>query len=274
MKTIDLHTHSSYSDGTLTPSELVLFAAKNGLSAIALTDHDTINGTLDAIKVGEKEGVEVIVGIELSAYTSCELHILGLFIDYKNEHLNKKLDFLISERNERNAKILEKLSKLNIVNLDLTKYKSISLTRAHIARELVEKGYCKNTNEAYEKYIGFGKEAYVKREKMTPAECINLIHQSGGKAFLAHLNQIKLSKDELYLLLCDLKDKGLDGIEALYFEYNEEWESTCIGWADELHLLMSGGSDFHGENKKNTIGTVTNGNKISYDILERMKKSL
>lgn len=274
MKWIDLHTHSSNSDGTLSPSELVCFAAKSGLSAIALTDHDTVNGVEEAIITGKKEGIEVIAGIELSAFFECELHLLGLFIDHKNEYLNKIINFLIEQRNERNNKILEKLSGLNIHNLDLYKYKSISLTRAHIARELVEKGHCKDTNEAYEKFIGFSKPAYVKREKMKPAECIDLIHQSGGKAFLAHLNQIKLPKEEIYKLLCELKEKGLDGIEALYFEYDEEWESTCLKWAKDINLLMSGGSDFHGDNKKNTIGNVTNGKKIPYDILNVIKEKL
>jgi len=158
MKTIDLHVHSTYSDGTLTPKELVILAKKQGLSAMALTDHDTIIGVEEAIDAGEKYNIEIVPGIELSAaYGSKEIHILGLYVDYKDKAFNEALKDLRDIRNERNLKIIDKFKERGIeISFDEMKqlYGNAVITRAHFADYLLAKGYIKSRSEAFERYIG------------------------------------------------------------------------------------------------------------------------
>ena len=276
-KTIDLHTHSDMSDGTLTPSELVKAAHAEGICAIALTDHDTVKGIDEALAAGKEFGVEVIAGVEFSAYYGCELHIIGLFIDHKSKELIKTLSFLNENRKNRNLLIIEQLAKLGF-KIDLNELPpedGKTITRAHFARLLVEKGYCSNISEAYNKYIGFGKPAYVPSDRLTPDECIKLIHRAGGLAFLAHLNQINVDdSSDLINLVSDLKEIGLDGLEGYYFEYDEEWEQTCEELAEIFDLAVCGGSDFHGDNKKNELGKIGDDKTIDYLMLKKLKKRL
>lgn len=272
---IDLHTHTDKSDGTFTPSELVEFAVKQNLRAIAITDHDTVAGIDEALEASSKFGIEVIVGVELSAFYNMEIHILGLFIDHKDQNLKKILGHLFENRANRNLVIIEQLNKCGI-NIDINElpYKDDrSVTRAHFARILVEKGYCANTSEAYNKYLGFGAPAYVPRKKITPEESIKLIHRAGGLAFLAHLNQIDVNgQTELIGLVSDLKEMGLDGIEGYYYEYDKEWKNRCAEIADIFDLAICGGSDFHGQNKKNELGFVGEDEQIPYSVLLKLKK--
>ncbi len=272
---IDLHTHTDKSDGTLTPSELVQFAKKQNLKAIAITDHDTVAGIDEALMEASKLDIEIIVGVEISAFYGKEIHILGLFIDHKDQNLKKILGHLSENRANRNLVIIEQLNKLGI-KIDISELPfqdDKSITRAHFARLLVEKGYCKNTSEANNKYLGFGAPAYVPRKKITPEESIKLIHRAGGLAFLAHLNQIDVQdQSELISLVSDLKEMGLDGIEGYYFEYDNEWTERCLEIADIFDLAICGGSDFHGSYKKNELGIVGENKHIPYSVLTKLKK--
>lgn len=274
-KIIDLHTHSHYSDGTLSPKELVCLAKNTGLSAIALTDHDTVGGLSDAIAAGRECSLEVIPGIEFSIV--CEygaIHILGLYIDYKDKNFNELVSFLREKRLDRNKIIFEKLKALDvpIKRSELELKEDGIVTRGHIAKAMVKKGYCRDLNEAYGKYLSFGAPAFVPKETLTPAECIRLIHKAGGIAVLAHLNQIDYENDgHLITIISSLKEAGLDGIEGYYHDYPQKFTSFCLEIANIFDLVLSGGSDFHGQNKKNILGQTSNGT-VPYLLLDNIKK--
>lgn len=275
---IDLHTHSNKSDGSDSPSELIKHAAHIGLLSIAITDHDTLDGIDEAIEASKDINIEVIPGIEFSVeYNFSELHIVGLFIDHKDNELNRIVNLLSETRKTRNEQIAERLKELSI-ELDYDKLPrsgEVSITRAHFAKLLIEKGYCKNTSEAFNKYLGFGAPAYVPRKKLPVNECIKVIHRAGGIAILAHLNQIELDDDTTLLkLLSDLKDLGLDGIECCYPEYDKEFEKECLKFADIFDYAISGGSDYHGDNKDNELGIVSNKSKIPLHLLKKIKKRM
>ena len=271
---IDLHTHSTISDGTLTPTQLVILASQKKIKAIALTDHDSVSGIEEALIASKEYSVEVVSGVELSVQYDYELHILGLLIDHNDENLKSILGYLQENRFNRNIRIIEQLKKFNI-NIELSELPSQdehSVTRAHFARLLVEKGYCENTAAAYNKYLGFGAPCYVPRERLSVSEAIKLIHLSGGMAFLAHLNQIDIDEKQLINLISDLKEMGLDGIEGLYYEYDKEWTERCAQIADIFDLAICGGSDFHGSNKKNELGVGSQDRNVPYSVLKKLKK--
>lgn len=272
---IDLHTHSNKSDGTDSPSELACIAAKSGLCAIALTDHDTVEGIDEAVKASKPLGIELVPGIEFSVKYFAELHILGLYIDYNDEELRRILGFLAETRKSRNEQIAERLRELglDIKTSELPEADRSAVTRAHFAKLLVEKGYCSSKSDAYNRYLGFGAPAYVPRERLTVQECISVIHRAGGVAVLAHLNQIMLEEDmTLIKLLSDLKDMGLDGIEAMYSEYDNKFSQKCIGYANIYDFIITGGSDYHGDNKDNLIGVVNENEKVPVKLLNKIKK--
>ena len=276
---IDMHCHTTVSDGTVTPKDIVHIAKESGLKAIAITDHDTIDGIDEAMKEGEKLGVEIIAGIEFASMydenTEQEIHILGFLIDCKNDELNKNIEFIQGARDRRNVKMIENLRKLGI---DITMEdveKSAGgdiLTRAHFAKVLEEKGYVKTKNEAFSYYLNAGKPAYIRREFLTPKTCIEAINKASGLAFLAHPTLYKMSYEQIEKLLKELKGYGLCGVEAEYSTYTPEQEKNIKKIANKLGLLISGGSDFHGENRSDTKLGVGKGNlKISYDYLQKMK---
>lgn len=278
MKTIDLHVHSTYSDGTLTPEELVKLAKKQGLSAMALTDHDTIVGVPEAIEAGNKYGIEIIPGIELSStYYSKEIHIIGLYINYKDVLFNEALENLRIIRNERNLKIIEKFKSFGIdISFDEMKelYGNAVITRAHFADYLLIKGYIKNRVEAFDRYIGENGPCYIPREKLTPDQTIKLITQAGGVAILAHPTLYHLGNAEMNKLLSYLCRAGLKGIEAIYSTHSLGEEIQIRKLAKENHLIISGGSDYHGKNKPYlNLGTGKGHLCIPYDILDNIKKA-
>lgn len=279
---VDLHVHSYASDGTLSPTELVIHAKENGLSAIALTDHDTINGLDEAIDAGKLYQVEVIPGIELAAeFTTDNLHILGYCIKYKNNDFIKKLEPIQNSRDIRNQKMILKLNDLGfsvtmdeIYNIsdDSNNSKNI-ITRAHFAKALYNKGYVSSIQETFELYLSPGKPGYVERIIPTPKECIDLIHSVGGIAVLAHptLYGLNMGKS-LEKLIAELTSCGLDGIEAIYPLHNIDEEIYFKNLANKYNLLITGGSDFHGTNKPGLkIGTGYSNLKIPYPILEKIK---
>lgn len=272
MNQIDLHTHSTKSDGTLTPRALVRAASEIGLSAIALTDHDTIDGLEEAQKAGEKYGVRVIPGIEMSVSGPVMVHILGIGIDQTDQTLKGKLADLKTRRNIRNVAMVEKLKEngFSISIEDLPKETGKSVTRAHIGRALVEKGYAATIKEACIRYLLKGKVGYVSASRYTSTECIELIHHAGGKAILCHINQIKLSPEELDELVAVLAKEGLDGIEVYYSEYDDFWTERAKVLADRHGLLYSGGSDFHGENKDIALGAGYGRLFVPEELLDKL----
>ena len=274
---IDLHTHSTCSDGTLTPDELVRKAAEIGLSAVALTDHDTVAGLAEAMAAGQKYGIEVITGIEFSITSDAEMHLLGLNFSLECPAIRAVIDKeMVENRLIRNREVLKKLSELGIEisEEDVRREATSPITgRSQIARAMVRKGYVESISEAFSLYLGFGKQAYVRRKSLTPEKAISVIHESGGKAVLAHLNQTKKNDEDLYALLTRLKAQGLDGVEGYYTEYDEDMNVRYRKMAADLGLLLSGGSDFHGANKVNyNLGTGRGNLRIPYSLLESLKK--
>lgn len=221
-KFIDLHTHSTASDGTMTPSELVRHAKEAGLSALALTDHDTTDGIDEALEEGKKSGVEVIAGVEINVdFTpDSEMHLLGYFFEGNHKKIAPLLERLRASREERNPKMIKKLNELGFdISLEEVKReaKDKLVARPHIASVLFKKGYVKNISEAFDKYISVGRPAYVKREKLLPKEAIEEIVKCGGIPVLAHPIYLNVSTlEELHSLLQELKGYGLEGIEAFY----------------------------------------------------------
>lgn len=268
---VDLHVHSTASDGTLSPSEVVIHAKEAGLEAIALTDHDTIAGLDEAIQAGDLYKLEVVPGIELSAdFPNDNLHILGFYIDYTDPAFVKKLEPIQNGRNIRNQKMLEELHKLGFkitMDEDATIY-----TRAHFAKALLNDGYVKTFDEAFKDYLSPGKPGYVKRVTPSPKESIDLIHSGGGLAFLAHPTLYGLNEAQLTKLIKQLAKDGLDGLEVMHSVHSAQDETFLRVLASKNNLLISGGSDFHGANKPNLEIAVGYGNlKIPYRILKNIK---
>jgi len=274
-RTVDFHTHSTCSDGTLTPTELVEHAKKSGLSAFALTDHDSVDGIKEAQKRAVEIGLEFIPGIEFSAAENTETHIIGLFIDPENETLLKTIEKLKGSRRRRMEEVC---SKLRALGFDITHEEALNLAggnfvgRAHIAKLMVEKGYCQTVKECFDKYIGLGKPAYAEKNELSAVEAVKAIRAAGGLAYLAHLNQTGYDTEQLEKLLIQLKEAGLNGIEGYYPEYTPEHIAEYRALAEKLSLSLSGGSDFHGGMKPHiSIGTGKGGLSIPYYVLENMK---
>ncbi len=273
---VDLHVHSTASDGTCTPEELVTLAKSAGLSAFAITDHDSITGIAEGMAAAKDTDIEVIPGVELSCdYNGLEVHMVGLYIDPEHEELATRLARFKYLRESRNERMVELLAK---EGFDITFEKLLAenpdcvITRGNIARYLVEHGCVKDRATVFEKYLGDGCKCYVEREKITPIEAVELIHRAGGLAFLAHPLLYKMSTDSLRQLLTELKEHGLDGFEAIYSTYQPGDERNMKNLAKELELMISGGSDFHGSNKPHiSLGTGMGHMYIPYEVLENIK---
>ena len=276
MKLIDLHVHSNQSDGTLTPSEVAQLAHEAGLSAIALTDHDTVSGVTECMETGNALGLEVIPGIELSAdFHGKEIHILGLNLDLSNPILDTTLKSFVEARERRNTKMLEKLQALgfNITQSDLSQSEALSIiARPHFARALMNKGYVQTLDEAFEKYLTPGKPAYVKKAAPDYKDCIDFIHAVNGKAILAHPYIYKFTNRNPFPLINELVYHGLDGIEVLYPKHYEPEIHRLTQYCQSHQLIITGGSDFHGDNKPDIqIGCGFGHTQVPYHLLEQIK---
>lgn len=278
MKIVDLHVHSNKSDGTLSPSELVSLAVQKGLSAFALTDHDTTAGLDEAIEYAEGRGIEVIPGIEFSTeYQGRDIHILGLAIDYRSPGFARQIQAFVDSRILRNRKMCSLLSDAGI---DITYEKLTAafpgavVTRAHYGRYLLENGYVKSIPEAFERYIGDHAPCFVPREKVTPAQAVALIREAKGIPVLAHPTLYHMGGEALQKLVSSLLEPGLVGIEAVYSTYSAGEEREMRRLASRNGLLISGGSDFHGSNKPGLELATGYNNRlvIPYDIWERLKE--
>ncbi len=277
MNLIDLHTHSNASDGTFAPAEVVRLAKEGGLKAFALTDHDTIDGLAEALAAGEKYGVEVIPGVEVSArFPGGSMHILGLGIEYGNGHLGERLAVLQKARAERNPQIITKLNGLGI-KITLEQVEKISgrgqMGRPHIARALMESGYVRSIQEAFDLYLRNDGKAYVPKFRFPPQEAIAMIRDVQGVPVLAHPFTLNLgSAFALKNTLTELMALGLAGIETIYSEHTTEQEALYLKLAQELGLLVTGGSDFHGDNKPEiSLGKMPGQERLTYERVEALK---
>lgn len=276
---IDLHAHTTFSDGSMTPEELIAYACEKKLAALAITDHDTVAGVKHLMEADFRPSkeIEIVPGIELSSkIKGFEIHILGYYIDPGHPGLTKTLRHLKDTRAERNVKMARRLMemKVPITEKDLRKENGGAISRAHMADLLVKKGFAPDYNTAFDRYLSSHGLAYVERERLSPRLSIEAITQAGGVAVLAHLNQITSDQDELISICKTLKGYGLKGIEALYCEYDEGWEAFAAGLIRKLGLLPAGGSDFHGTFKPDLdLGSGYGSLKIPYSFLEGIKKA-
>ena len=264
MQAIDLHVHSNRSDGTFSPRQLVDYAMEKGLKAFALTDHDCIDGLEEAIQYADtlkkkaEEGQslqvpEVIPGIEFSTeYQEQDVHILGLYIHYQEASFQKQLKAFVDSRISRNQKMCRLLTDtgLSVTYEDLlAEFPDAVITRAHYAKYMLNHGYINSMAEAFERYIGDRCPCYVPREKITPVQAVELVLKAGGVPVLAHPLLYHMSDSPLDALISQLTEAGLLGLEAIYSTYTAAEERQMRRLAAKYGLLISGGSDFHGENK-------------------------
>jgi 3',5'-nucleoside bisphosphate phosphatase len=267
MKFADLHLHTQFSDGTFTPEELVERASNLGFSAIALTDHDTVEGCTRAAAACAAANIEFISGTELTAeHADTEVHILAYFVDTQNQVLLTRIGEFQAVRQNR---IREMVAALNKLGIPLQAESVFALAnckspgRPHVARALVKEKLIGNLDEAFERYLKKGRPAWVPKTKMSALEAVELIHQAGGLAVMAHPG-LNRSDDIIPALVA----AGLDGIECFHTKHSTAMAERYLGIADKYHLLVTGGSDCHGFSKvKPLIGTV----KLPYDHVEKMK---
>ena len=275
---IDLHSHSLYSDGSDTPEKLVEKALQVGLSALALTDHDTVRGVRHAVAAAEGTNLEIIPGVELSTfYKRGEVHIVGLFVDCTNKTFTNELGQICFIREERNRKMC---ARLNIMGVDIDYdnlieiYGSKTITRAHIADYMVNNGIIKERHEAFDKYIGSGCPAHIRWEKITAEHGIEIIKNAGGVPVLAHPVAYKLTDSELEELLVHLKKHGLEGVEVYYSTNSTSFTDKTFHLAKKHGLLMSGGSDYHGRTKPLiALGTGMGGLKVPDSLLTPIREA-
>lgn len=256
MDFIDLHIHSTASDGTVRPEDIPALAEPERYERVvlSLTDHDCVSGYAACRRAAEEyPNVTVLAGVEISTdYRGNSVHMLGYGIDPEDPALQEQLKALRNGRDIRNAKILEKLRGIGIAVPEETIHpeEGEAIGRPLIARWLVENGYAKDNADAFARYLGVRGSCYVDRMKYTPKESIRLIRDAGGKAVLAHPMQYKfLQRPELEEMIALLKSEGLEGIETYYTEFTEEETRYVERLADRFGLIRTGGSDFHGENK-------------------------
>lgn len=281
MKTIDLHVHSYYSDGSLSPQELVALALDTGLSAFALTDHDTTDGIDEALEAASGTGLEVIPGIEFSTrWEGRDVHILGYYIDYHADTFSAKLHAFLDARQVRNIRMCERIREYAGFPISLEvlteAFPDAVITRAHMGAWMVEQGYVSSRPEAFEKYIGEQAPCFVSKTEVTPTDAIELILAHGGVPVLAHPLLYKLSDEKLQALIQELKKAGLKGIEAVYVLNQGEDEAYVRSLAQKYDLIVTGGSDFHGKNKPDiALGTGLHDNlAIPYELLSVLKRTV
>lgn len=279
MSYIDLHVHSNASDGTLSPSRVVEEAKKAGLSAIALTDHDTTAGIEEALHAGKSLGVRVVPGVELSCvYQGKEIHILGLFVNYQDASFVRELNQLLSVRRWRNE---EMLRRLQADHFDITMEDLMAgnpdtvITRAHFARALKEKGYASSMADAFQTYLQYGGKYCLKKELITPEHAMKVLTDNHAFPALAHPVQYKLDWEALDTLIASLTKLGLMGLEVYHSSQSPAQSRMLRSIARKYSLLPTGGSDFHGSNKPDiSIGTGRGGLHISHLLLEDIEKRL
>jgi predicted metal-dependent phosphoesterase TrpH len=277
---VDLHCHSTASDGTLSPRDVVKLARDSDLSALSLTDHDTVAGIADASDEARKLGIDSLAGIEISAEFPAPgtLHILGYGINPTSALLANLTAELIAARNDRNPKIIAKLNAMGVA-VSMREWedgaKGGVLGRPQLAAILQRKGYVSSIKNAFEKYLGQGARAYVDKERLTPRDAIARISAAGGLAVLAHPVQLRARNDaQLETFIKNLADQGLAGIEVIHSDHDAAAVEKMTRLADRFGLLKTGGSDFHGMNKKDIRLGDANGRKIPREFFDRLMDRL
>lgn len=276
MKLIDLHTHTTASDGTESPSELVQHAAKIGLVALAVTDHDTTSGLNAATETGHQVGIEVIRGCELGVSTPYgEMHLLALWLPEECAELEKTLAEVRQLRIERNKKMLDRLNKLDMpLNYeDVLRFAGgETVGRPHIASAMLEKGYVKSTKEAFSRFLGRGGLAYVPRTLPTPEEGVTLLAKTGAMVCMAHPGLLACPQEWLLDTIPQLKKCGLQAIEAWHSDHSSADVEFCLHLAETFDLGLSGGSDYHGRAKPSVqLAFGKNNLHLTENILDALK---
>jgi 3',5'-nucleoside bisphosphate phosphatase len=279
MSRLDLHLHTIHSDGSCTPTEVVNMAHQAGVTALAITDHDIMTGVVEAMEAGQQYEIEIIPGVEISSLSgTSELHILGYFLDRQDPDLLARLKTLRDGRHLRNPQIIERLQTLGI---DIT-YDEVralagsdSVGRPHIARALMDKRVVASAKEAFDRFLADGKPAYVPRELPSPAEAIRWIKEARGLAVLAHPTWVKVTEQPLVNLVRQLKADGLDGVEVYYSTHAARQTREYLSLAQQLGLLVTGGSDFHGLTKPDIEVGIGKGTlHIPTSLLPKMKEAV
>jgi 3',5'-nucleoside bisphosphate phosphatase len=278
MSRLDLHLHTTHSDGSFTPAEVIDLAQKAGVTALAITDHDITTGVPEATVAGRERGIDVIPGIEISSILGdSELHILGYYLNCQDARLNERLALLRESRHRRNPKIIERLQAAGI---DIT-YDEVralagtdSVGRPHIARVLMEKKVVASAKEAFDQWLANGRPAYVPRELPTPAEAIQWIKAAKGLPVLAHPTWVKTTEGTLTDLVRRLKADGLEGVEVHYSTHTARQTREYLALAKQLDLLVTGGSDFHGVTKPDIgVGVGKGTLHIPGSLLDKMSNA-
>ena len=278
MSRIDLHLHTTHSDGSLRPSDVLALARQANVSALAITDHDITTGIPEAMATGEILGIEVIPGVEISSFDGkSELHILGYCVRWQDAAFNQRLATLRESRHRRNPLIIERLRE---AGLDVT-YEEVralagteSVGRPHIAQLLMQKKYVTSAKEAFDRYLAEGRLAYVARELPTPAEAISWIREAKGVAVLAHPTWVKESGEGLRTCVTTLKEAGLGGIEVHYSTHSKSQTAGYLDLAHRLDLLITGGSDFHGLTKPDIeVGSGRGDLQVNPRLLAPLKEA-
>ena len=273
---VDLHTHSSASDGTDSPRELVAHARELGLRAIALTDHDTVDGVKEALAAGAEYGVEVLPGIEISAdYLDTGAHVLGYLVDPDAPALQEVIDWFIQERETRNQAIVDKLAAdgypISIPELK-AKFSHTMLGRPHIGQLLVEKGCIGSVQGAMNRWLDDGKPYFVARRHLPMKDAIRLIQAAGGVADIAHPLEYGYDWDGVEQLIQTAYELGAVGVECHYSGYTDEECAKLESFARARGMVITGGSDYHGSRKVYGLGSGTNNLDLDYSIVEELKK--
>ncbi len=277
MNFVDLHTHSTASDGTLSPEEVAARASLLGLKAIALTDHDTVDGITRAKKAAAACSLELIPGMELSCiYQGTEIHILGFFADEESPKLKEGLNNFCSIRRRRNDAMLRRFQEDGFdITMEDLRHDSPGtvVTRAHFARVLTEKGYVSSPAKAFEKYLQYGGPYCTRKETVTPQQVMELMTSCRIWPCLAHPMQYRLGYEEVEKLALYLRELGLRGLEVYHSSHHQPQSARLQVMAKKLGLLPSGGSDFHGGNKPDIeLGKGRGGLRVSYALLEDIKE--
>jgi len=271
---VDFHIHTIFSDGTFTPEEVVKMASESGIKAIAITDHDSVEGIERAREACKQAGIEFVSGIEISTdYMGKEVHILGYFINEKDSEFLCKLMEFQKERERRTEKIIERLNELNIritMRDVLNESTSGLISRNHIASAMLKKGYVYSRGAAFHEYLGSGGAAYIPKIAVTPETAVEMITKNGGIAVIAHPHLLPLGTEKFDLFLKHLKNYGLKGIEGYYNGFEQKEINIYRRIADENGLIVTGGSDFHGMTR---AGVMIGAANVPDTIYFEMKKA-
>lgn len=276
IKKFDLHTHTNVSDGIYSPEELIDIAIDNGLIALAITDHDTVGGLQRGIEYASSKDIDFIPGIEFSlGFSGGSFHLVGLYIDHENPALNKTIQNLQNARIERAKKIVESLNESGI-NISYDEVENEvgggAVGKPHIARVMVKRGYADDLSYVFKNYMIKGKPGYVKKENISVKEAVSVINEAGGISIIAHPASLRFNSIEKFeQMVRELIDIGVEGIEAYSTMHSMEEVFQFYKIARMYDLLISGGSDFHGD-KKEELGTYSEGKYIPFEIIEEIER--